>query len=73
MTLKAQNFPGSALGNSQSATAVRQATFPVEQFTEQVHIRLRGRTVRLRVESNQVNTRWILGIPRIDLRPDGRR
>jgi len=73
MTLKAQNFPGSALGTSQSATAVRQATFPVEQFTEQVHIRLRGRTVRLRVESNQVNTRWILGTPRIDLRPDGRR
>lgn len=73
MTLQAQNFPGSALGNTQNALTVRQAAFPVEQFTGQVHIRLRGRSVRLRVESNQLNTRWILGTPRIDLRPDGRR
>lgn len=73
MQLQAQNYPGSALGNSQEGLTVRQAAFPVEEYTEQVHIRLRGRTIRLRVESNQLNTRWILGTPRIDVRPDGRR
>jgi hypothetical protein len=73
MTVLAQNYPGSAIGNTQNVPTVREAAFPIEEFTEQVHIRLRGRTVRLRVESNQTNTRWILGTVRIDVRPDGRR
>lgn len=73
MQLKAQNFPGSPLGTTQDALTVRQAQFPIERFTEQVHIRLRGRTVRLRVQSNRVGTGWSLGTPRISVRPDGKR
>jgi len=73
LTLTTQNFSGSALGDTATAPTARSAVIPVEQFTEQVHVRLRGRSVRLRVESNKVDTRWQLGVPRIDVRPDGRR
>jgi hypothetical protein len=73
MTFTAQDFAGAPLGKEQYVPAVRVATIPVEQFTKQVHIRLRGRSVRIRVESNQLQTRWTLGTPRMDVQADGRR
>ena len=73
MSLIAQDFPGATLGNTALVPVERAATFPVEQFTNQVHVRLRTRSIRLRVESNQLNTRWQLGTPRVSMRPDGRR
>jgi len=59
----------------QTNTAVvdRSATVPVEQFTDQVHVRLRGRSFALRVESDEIGVSWRLGSPRIDVRQDGRR
>jgi len=36
-------------------------------------VRLRGRAMSLRVESNCTCTAWRLGSPRIDLRADGRK
>jgi hypothetical protein len=44
-----------------------------EQFTGQVYTRIRGRQMILKISSNQVNTAWQLGAPRLDIRPDGRR
>lgn len=73
MDLIAQDFPGAAYGNTAVVPVERLVTFPVEQFTTQVHVRLRSRSVRLRVASNQLNTRWQLGTPRIEIKPDGRR
>jgi hypothetical protein len=73
MSLIAQDFPGANYGKTELVPVERLAKFPVEQFTNQVHVRLRTRSVRLRVESNQTNTRWQLGTPRVGLRPDGRR
>jgi len=72
-TLKAKNFPGGALFGDDATTAVRSATVPIEQFTTQTFVRIRGRAMALRVESNQTETAWRLGVPRIDLRTDGRR
>jgi len=46
---------------------------PVEEYTNQLHIRVRGRQMQLRIESDEVGVQWQLGRPRIDLRPDGRR
>ena len=46
---------------------------PVEQFTEQVNIRVRGRQIAMRIESSDLGVAWQLGTPRVDLRPDGRR
>lgn len=74
MTLKMRNFPGGAYPTSEDInTVTRTAELPVEQFTPQYDIRLRGRSVSLRVESDQRNTAWRLGTPRLELRTDGRR
>jgi hypothetical protein len=44
-----------------------------EEFTGIVYTRVRGRQLILKVGSNQINTTWQLGAPRIDIRQDGRR
>ena len=66
------NDPISVGGNS-DATIVRTATVPIEEFTGQVYVRVRGRQMILKVESNQIGCAWQLGSPRIDIKQDGRR
>jgi hypothetical protein len=44
-----------------------------EQFTGMIFTRMRGRQMIFKIGSNQINTVWQLGAPRIDIRPDGRR
>jgi hypothetical protein len=66
------NIPQSE-GGSSNATVQRIATVPVEEFTGQVFIRVRGRQLVFKIESNQLGTAWQLGAPRIDIRSDGRR
>ena len=63
--------PRSTAGTS-SANIQRIASVPVEEFTGQVYIRVRGRQMIFRVDSTQLGTAWQLGAPRIDLRADGR-
>lgn len=72
-TVKVRDFPGSNYSESVSGTTERSATTPVEQFTTQTHLRLRGRSFALKVESTGKGVGWRLGSPRIDIRPDGRR
>jgi hypothetical protein len=71
--LKTQNYPGSNYQNGSDSTVVRTATVPVDQYTQVCDVRLRGRSVVLRVESNKVGTRWSLGSPRIETQVDGKR
>jgi hypothetical protein len=73
MTLKMQNFPGSNYNKTTDSPVTRSATVPVEQFTTQAYVRLRGRQATFKVESNTLGTRWSLGSPRIEVQPDGRR
>jgi hypothetical protein len=72
-TLQARNFPGGAYLQTDTSGVTQSATTPVEQFTEQTWIRLRGRSFAVKVESNTTDTQWRLGTPRVDIRPDGRR
>ena len=72
-TVKARNFPGADFGSTASGDAVRSSTTPVEQFTNQLHVRARGRSFALRVESDALGSKWKLGSPRIDVREDGKR
>jgi len=62
-----------SLGGNSDATIVRTATVPIEKFTGQVYIRVRGRQMILKLESNQIGCTWQLGSPRLDIRQDGRR
>ena len=62
-----------SVGGSAESTVVRGLSVPIEQFTGQVNIRVRGRQLVLRVESSGLGVNWQLGYPRIDIKPDGRR
>jgi hypothetical protein len=66
------NSPAS-LGGSDNGAIVRSATVPVEEFTGQVNIRVRGRQMSIKIASTDLGVTWQLGSPRIDLKPDGRK
>ena len=72
-TMKARNFPGGNYLQEDDSTVTKTATVPVEQFTNQAFVRLRGRSMALRVDSNETGMTWRLGSPRMDVRQDGRR
>lgn len=72
-TIQATNFPGGLPFGDYPTDGTRTSRVPVEQYTNQTFIRIRGRAMALRVESNETNTSWRLGIPRIELRTDGRK
>ncbi len=72
-TMKSRNNPGANFNESTSNTAQRSATSPVEQFTEKLNYRLRGRSFALRIDSTSLGTKYKLGTPRVDIREDGRR
>jgi hypothetical protein len=73
LTIKARSFPGGAYFASDSDPVTKTASIPVEQFTNEVFIRLRARSMSIRIGSNQINTAWRLGDPRLDVRTDGRK
>jgi hypothetical protein len=66
------NNPLSAGGDA-SSLVVRSATVPIEAFTGQVFIRVRGRQMILTMESNQIGCTWQMGSHRLDIRTDGGR
>ena len=65
---------GSGATSNASQPVVSSSTYNItEEFTGQIYTRLRGRQMIFKISSNQINTAWQLGAPRIDIRPDGRR
>jgi hypothetical protein len=77
-TVRPKQNPGSNYGTALMPTVTSkqsyagQTTYNVQQFTEIIYSRVRGRQMAFKVESNSVGTQWQLGVPRIDVRPDGR-
>ena len=72
-TLQTRNYPGGPYLQTSTDAVTRTATVPVEQFTNQVNLRLRGRSFALKIASSDTGVAWRLGSPRVDIRPDGRR
>jgi hypothetical protein len=72
-TMKAKNFPGSNFNETTEGATQRSATSPIEQFTEKLDYRLRGRSFALRIDSTSLGTKYKLGTPRVDIREDGKR
>tara|TARA_R110001583_G_scaffold173543_2_gene327599 strand:- start:112 stop:825 length:714 start_codon:yes stop_codon:yes gene_type:complete len=60
-------------GGVNAASVTRTASVPVEVFTDQINVRVRGRQMAIKVQSTDTGVAWQLGSPRIDMRPDGRR
>ena len=77
-TVRPKQNPGAGYGTALSPTVTSaqsyagQTTYNVQQFTEIIYSRVRGRQMAFKIESNSVGTQWQLGVPRIDVRPDGR-
>jgi len=71
--------PGAPYGSSNNPDVVsaqnyqNQRTYEIQQFTQQVYVRIRGRQMAFKVSSDEIGVQWQLGVPRIDIRPDGRR
>lgn len=57
--------------SSQNYTSISQYT--VQTYDGQVYTRVRGRQLSFKIESTGLGVAWQLGIPRIDVKPDGRR
>ena len=74
MTLYGLANSGSGTTSSANGTVIKGSTYVItEEFTGQILTRMRGRQMIFKISSNQINTCWQLGAPRIDIRPDGRR
>ena len=72
-TLQGYDKPGQAGQGSVNGTVTKEASETVEKYTDELFLRLRGRAFSVKVENTGTGTQWRLGIPRVDLRPDGRR
>ena len=72
MTLETRNYPGGQYLQTNASAVTQSATTPVEQFTTEAYIRLRGRSFALKVDSSMTDIQWRLGSPRVEVRPDGR-
>jgi hypothetical protein len=78
-TVRPRQNPGANYGSSDSPDVVSvnnysgQRYYNVQQFTQYVYVRVRGRQMAFRVGSNELGVAWQLGAPRLDVRPDGRR
>lgn len=71
--------PGANYGTADTPNVVSgnnytgQRYYNVQQFTQYVYVRIRGRQMAFRVGSTELGVSWQLGAPRLDVRPDGRR
>lgn len=78
-TMRPRKNPGSAytVASSPDVTSAQsyntQHLYTVQEFTQLIYTRVRGRQMALRVESDSLGTQWQLGAPSMDIRADGRR
>jgi hypothetical protein len=79
MTLRPRQNPGANYSAAATPTVTStqnyqaQRNYEVQQFTEIVYVRVRGRQMAFRISSNGLGVQWQLGVPSLDVRPDGRR
>ena len=62
-----------SVAGSNFASVSRVTTIPIEQFTGQINTRVRGRQLAFSIQSQDIGVQWQLGVPRIDIRQDGRK
>ncbi len=78
-TVRPRQNPGSPYGTADVPTVAstqsyaNQRNYTVQEFTQIVYTRIRGRQMAFKIGSDTIGTQWQLGVPRIDVRPDGRR
>jgi hypothetical protein len=79
ITMRPRQNPGANYGAAPSPEVISaqnyqgQRNYVVQQFTEIVYTRVRGRQMAFKIASDGLGVQWQLGVPSIDVRPDGRR
>jgi hypothetical protein len=77
MTVGVRNFPGAANATSNASSVPTErnvtSTAVIDQYTNQVFVRCRGRQMNFKIASDGIGVKWQLGLARIDARPDGTR
>jgi hypothetical protein len=81
MTVGVRNFPGATISTTNAegestaelVTVSGTTTATINQYTNQVFIRARGRQMNFKISSTGIGVQWQLGMPRVDARPDGLR
>ena len=73
LTLKARDFPGENFAVTTPRSVTRSVATPVEAYTREVWVRVRGRQLAVRIDSTEAGVAWQLGMLRISARTDGRR
>ena len=72
ITISPRDYSGVAPGTGAATTVTRTAATPVEVYTKEAAIRVRGREIAYRIESTATGVAWRDGSPRLDVRADGR-
>ena len=78
MAVAVTKFPGAATQTTDVAgttltRGVTTSATTIDQYTNQVFIRARGRQMNFKISSDTVGTQWQLGDTRVDAKPDGMR
>ena len=73
MTLYGMNGSGSGFNQTTSKGVTRTSTAVIEQFTNIIYTRIRGRQMIMKAQSDGLGVTWQLGAPRIDVNIDGQR
>lgn len=73
LIIKTMDKPGGGFDTSSSSQVSQTVILPVEQWTDDLHVRLRGRSITVRWESDTAGSWWRLGVTRYDIRSDGQR
>lgn len=78
-TMRPRTNPGSDYSAADTPTVTStqnyqsQRNYLVQQFTQIVYTRVRGRQMAFKISSDGLGVQWQLGVPSIDVRADGRR
>lgn len=78
-TIRPRQNPGAKYGVDNIPRVIstqnyqQKGSYKVQSFTQIVFIRARGRQLALAVGSSALGVQWQLGVPRLDVRPDGQR
>lgn len=78
-TLRPRQNPGANYNTADTPTVTSaqnyqsQRNYTVQQFTQIIYTRIRGRQMAFKVSSDGLGVQWQLGVPSLDVRPDGRR
>jgi hypothetical protein len=72
LEIRPRNFPGTSY-QSDPADEDRVISTSVDEYTGQIFIRARARQMALKIKSETLGVSWQLGIPRLDVRTDGKR